>query len=394
MKALEFTGSGKEYFKIWIVNIVLIIITLGIYYPWAKVRNKRYFYANTNLENRNFEYHATGKQLLVGYLIAMGVLIAYVIFNTVAPLVGLMILLVIGLALPWIIVRSMVFNMKMTSFSNINFSFSGEKGDAYTRYLLTPSLIFILIGLFTVIPFYIMILLGGGQSTVSIVFLVICIILICIAVIVIVVGLSYIKKISTEFLLNNSKYGQGKFKVTVEINAFVLILFKTIGISILSVIVSSILIGASWYLVFETEEYSSELYQSSLLLERAVLLIPMIIFYGSLIVSGIFIMAYKMVKEREYIFKNTTLDEKVKFASSLEPLAFGWILLSNLLLILLTLGFATPWTKVRVAQYILSHTFVESQEGLDIFITEKTQEQSALGEQIGDAFDVDVGVGM
>ena len=40
MEALRFTGSGSEYFKIWIVNVLLTIITLGMYYPWAKVRNR------------------------------------------------------------------------------------------------------------------------------------------------------------------------------------------------------------------------------------------------------------------------------------------------------------------------------------------------------------------
>ena len=42
---LEFTGSGSEYFRIWIVNLLLTLVTLGLYYPWAKVRRLRYFYA-------------------------------------------------------------------------------------------------------------------------------------------------------------------------------------------------------------------------------------------------------------------------------------------------------------------------------------------------------------
>ena len=63
MRVLSFGGSGFEYFKIWIVNILLTILTLGLYYPWAKVRKNRYFYGNTSLDERNFEYHATGKQL-------------------------------------------------------------------------------------------------------------------------------------------------------------------------------------------------------------------------------------------------------------------------------------------------------------------------------------------
>ncbi len=71
MKALEFTGRGGEYFRIWIVNILLTLVTLTIYYPWAKVRTRRYFLGNTLLEGRGFDYHATGRQLLPGHLIVM-----------------------------------------------------------------------------------------------------------------------------------------------------------------------------------------------------------------------------------------------------------------------------------------------------------------------------------
>ena len=47
VQRFEFTGSGSEYFKIWIVNVLLTIVTLGIYSAWAKVRRLRYFYNNT-----------------------------------------------------------------------------------------------------------------------------------------------------------------------------------------------------------------------------------------------------------------------------------------------------------------------------------------------------------
>ena len=40
---VEFSGRGGEYFRIWIVNLVLTILTFGIYSAWAKVRTKRYF---------------------------------------------------------------------------------------------------------------------------------------------------------------------------------------------------------------------------------------------------------------------------------------------------------------------------------------------------------------
>lgn len=47
----SFTGTGSEYFRIWIVNLLLSIVTLGIYSAWAKVRRMKYFYRNTRLND-------------------------------------------------------------------------------------------------------------------------------------------------------------------------------------------------------------------------------------------------------------------------------------------------------------------------------------------------------
>jgi hypothetical protein len=33
-----FSGSGAEYFRIWIVNLLLTVATFGIYSAWAKTR--------------------------------------------------------------------------------------------------------------------------------------------------------------------------------------------------------------------------------------------------------------------------------------------------------------------------------------------------------------------
>jgi uncharacterized membrane protein YjgN (DUF898 family) len=53
----EFRGSAGEFFRIWIVNVALILITLGIYSAWAKVRTRRYFYGNTFVAGNAFDYH-------------------------------------------------------------------------------------------------------------------------------------------------------------------------------------------------------------------------------------------------------------------------------------------------------------------------------------------------
>ena len=36
----RFHGNGAEYFRIWIVNFLLTLLTLGVYSAWAKVRKK------------------------------------------------------------------------------------------------------------------------------------------------------------------------------------------------------------------------------------------------------------------------------------------------------------------------------------------------------------------
>jgi hypothetical protein len=40
---LVFTGEGGEYFRIWVINTVLSIVTLGIYSAWAKFARRRTF---------------------------------------------------------------------------------------------------------------------------------------------------------------------------------------------------------------------------------------------------------------------------------------------------------------------------------------------------------------
>src|SRR5690606_28413884 len=55
--ALIFTGDGREYFRIWVVNLLLTLATFGIYSAWAKVRRLQYFDRNTQLAGASFDFH-------------------------------------------------------------------------------------------------------------------------------------------------------------------------------------------------------------------------------------------------------------------------------------------------------------------------------------------------
>ena len=60
---IVFSGSGSEYFRIWIVNLLLMLVTLGIYYPWAKARRLRYFMGNTLIGGQPLGFHGDPKKM-------------------------------------------------------------------------------------------------------------------------------------------------------------------------------------------------------------------------------------------------------------------------------------------------------------------------------------------
>jgi uncharacterized membrane protein YjgN (DUF898 family) len=117
-----------------------------------------------------------------------------------------------------------------------------------------------------------------------------------------------------------------------------------------------------------------------------------ILIYFAVIFMVMFIVSYLITRERSYIYENTLLDNKIAFESTLRARDLTWVTISNIILIFVTLGLAFPWAKVRMARLMLENTLVDTYVGFDNYISQKQEEVSALGDQIGDAFDVDVGV--
>ena len=74
---LEFTGSGGEYFRVWIVNVLLSIVTLGIYTPWARRRTAQYFYSHTLVAGSPLEFTAQQRKMVMGFVLLMLLTIAY-----------------------------------------------------------------------------------------------------------------------------------------------------------------------------------------------------------------------------------------------------------------------------------------------------------------------------
>ena len=136
----EFKGNGMEYFKIWIVNILLTIVTLGIYSAWAKVRTNRYFYSNLYLDDSNFRYLAEPLTILKGRIIAVIAFIIYSVVSGLVPVLGIILAIALLFAIPYFINMSLAFNARMSAYKNIQFRFSASYGEAFMVMFVWPIL--------------------------------------------------------------------------------------------------------------------------------------------------------------------------------------------------------------------------------------------------------------
>jgi len=128
---IRFIGSGSEYFRIWIVNLLLTLLTFGLYYPFAKLRRLRYFHGCTEVGGQPLEFLGSPWAMLRGYALIVVLTAAYGFAQRssgVASAVALLALLAIGPAL-WH--SSMRFRLTNTSWRGVRLGFTGTLRQAY-----------------------------------------------------------------------------------------------------------------------------------------------------------------------------------------------------------------------------------------------------------------------
>ena len=135
-----FTGDGAEYFRIWVVNLLLTIATLGIYSAWAKVRKTRYFCQNTRLEGHAFDYHGDARAILLGRVIALVLLLGYTFASDISRATALVMVGVLCAVGPWLFMRAQRFRLANSSWRGLRFGFDAQTYEAY-RVVLPPLVI-------------------------------------------------------------------------------------------------------------------------------------------------------------------------------------------------------------------------------------------------------------
>lgn len=339
--SFNFSGKTGEYWQIWIVNVLLTIVTLGIYSAWAKVRNERYFYGNTELDGHCFSYLATPIQILKGRIIAVILFGGYYLLSSFSPVAGLVLMLILLFTFPFLICASLRFNLRMSSYRNVRFDFKGQYGEALLNFLILP-----VASLFTL---YLL--------------------------------LPWVLKRIDNFLISNSYYGDRQFKPELETGQYYLASFLTVVAMIVAVMAFAFLLGMAGV----TMPTSEALEQGSASLSMLPYVFLVIYFLVFTVVSAVY-----TVMIRNHMFKQTELDEVAKFDSSFSIGSLAWLNLSNLAIVIFSLGFALPWAKIRKARYVVGRTEVQLNENKENVIDNIAEQGNALGEEVANIFDVDV----
>ena len=313
----EFTGKAGEFFRIWIVNILLTIVTLGIYSAWAKVRTNRYFYSSTRVAGSTFSYLANPVTILKGRLIGLAFMLMFSLSAQFNPLLYAGLGLLFMIAMPWVLSKALAFSARMSAWRNVRFSFDGSYWGMLVHFILLPVVIALTMGL----------------------------------------ALPWVIKRQKHYLASHYRFGEERFEPSFTTWDFYKLYLAAFGI---------------------------------LCLAGLAVLIP---------VAGLFLApllymvaaAFVMAGQTNLVYGKSLL-AGFRFESNQKALPLTLLYLTNLIAIVFTLGLATPWAMIRLARYRASCMVLVADESLDRFTDRAQEEQSALGEELGDVFDVSVGI--
>ncbi|MEO8119010.1 MAG: YjgN family protein [Rhodoferax sp.] len=130
---LEFTGRGAEYFRVWIVNVLLSIVTLGFYTPWARRRTAQYFYGHTLVANSPLEFTAQQRKMVMGFVMLVLITLAYNIAANTGQDAAVAVFLLAGAVLaPFIWGSAMRFRLSATRWRGLRLQFTASWREVYT----------------------------------------------------------------------------------------------------------------------------------------------------------------------------------------------------------------------------------------------------------------------
>ena len=345
---VTFTGTGREYFRIWIVNLVLSILTLGIYSAWAKVRRLQYFYRHTHVANSSFDYHGPPLAILKGRIVAVILFGAYFYTSQASRITGspamlgayLGILLCLMAVMPFLLAKSFRFRLANASYRGLRFGFNGSIKEAYVVFLLFP--------LGTMFTMYLL--------------------------------WPFAHQRIKAYMHGNARYGQGKFSFHAQPAGF----YRIYLYAFLQAILIAMLLAALSALIATVAGLAHINWND----EQAPILF-VVVFYVVAILTSLIIRPYFDANIQNLIWCGTRLQSH-GFNSNVDFKGLFKIMASNFFLTIFTLGLYRPFAVIRTLRYRLEHISLLSMGELETFVADAQQQASAVGMETAAIFDIDI----
>jgi uncharacterized membrane protein YjgN (DUF898 family) len=340
---LQFTGTGAEYFGIWIVNLLLTIVSLGIYSAWAKVRRLQYFYRHTEIAGSSFDFHGSPVRILIGRVIALLMLFAYNYSVRLQSRLTIVILVVLAVVMPWLLRNSLRFRLYNTSWRGTRFHFRGAAGGAYRVFLLN--------GFLTLITLYIM--------------------------------APFMHQRLKDYQHDNTWFGRTQCSFHARVGQFYsLYLLVLLTLVVFGLVIAFSGAGGTFIAISQAGRHGGHL-------NPAEVIRFFVIVYGGLILLGVSIGPAFHALITNLIWNNTRLGEH-RIECNMSPLKLIWITASNFVLVVLTLGLFIPWAVVRLAKFQLESVRLLPASDLQEFVAAEPETLGAVGEEAATAFDFDI----
>ena len=345
---LRFTGGVGQLYGIMIINYFLTLFTLGIWGPWAKVRTMRYFYGHTEFLDHGLEFLATGKQLFVGRIIAILVLIAVGFFEFV-PFIGPALAVIIIIAgIPYVLNRSLGFKARFLAWRDVRFDWQGSYGKAFLIFTILPLLSFITLGL--------------AQPIAA--------------------------RALRKHYADNHAFGAASFSADLSLGSYYLALLKAM---LFFIILTLLLGGPAGFLglatltelgLLEVTSFEELTLIFAFLTEaqQLMLILPIIAAVFAFYMASSFYLALS----RHIMVNNLRLHGGIRFRSKLSGFRFAMIMVTNLFINIVTLGFAYPFTIIRRYRYLVESIEIRPIANMAGFIDHQQKSGFSVFEEASD----------
>ncbi|HEY0823603.1 MAG TPA: YjgN family protein [Ramlibacter sp.] len=372
---LEFTGSGGEYFRVWIVNLLLSIVTLGFYTPLARRRTAQYFYGHTMVADSPLEFTAQTRRMLVGFILFVALYAAFKFAAETGQDTTVAVMLVGGAVLaPYFWASAMRFRFNATRWRGVRLQFTAGWGEVYRASWPVFAFAAIWGAGFSLIGLYIPKERGTGSLATALGIGLAC----AIASILCAIRLEYNYKSLT---VARGRIGGQPGRWKPQFGDFVRIWLATLGVFLLGLVIVLGLLTAA-------------LGGSFALLKGMKGGGMMAAFLGLAIgVAAIFLLflasaparAYREARMFQLVWNNIGVSSVARFKCRLKPWGYVGLRVKNVLLSLLTLGFYRPFARVSEYRMKTGSVTLHVKGGLDQLAGQLAREEQAVGDAIADA---------